>query len=170
MLWFFCQEAFVERSCVYNDEKQSPMHMRDKKVEQLLERTVDILLLRAGSLVTSTQLEDARKIHSEVYMAGVIVYFHGMAHTALQQGIQDVFDAYMLLIRQLRAVAGCVQYLPSQINNHFKSDGLRTGVLFQQIQVQLRKIEDEWFFPEIAAAVTGLDTMLALLQLRGLAT
>ena len=152
---------------------QGPVHMRDRTVAQLLERTVDILMLRAANnadVIESSALTQARTYPSFDYLHQVAGYFHTIALTNVTDPPR-VIRAYRLLELLLNALANRCRNAPqAQIRHpHFNHAGLRTRHLYSKIGEQLSRIENEQGFATTTTRNT-LNALLALLVANGLAT
>jgi hypothetical protein len=158
---------------VYNDEMQGPVHMRDKTVVQLLERTVDILMLRAANnadVIESSALTQSRSYQSFDYLHQVAGYFHTIALTNVTDPPR-VITAYRLLEQSLNVLANRCHAAPqAQIRHpYFVHTGPPTRRLCRKIEEQLLRIENEQG-QNITATRNRLNEMLVLLVRHGLAT
>ncbi len=147
--------------------------MRDKTVEQLLERTVDILMLRANVMPSdnqSVQVTAARKICTEEYITAVRTYF-GVQYrtTQITQAPADVIDTIDTLGRTLGDFVRRVDsdYLPEKIHPAFVFQGFPTRELFDKVKRQLELIDTHQHEPTDHIARI-LDSILALLVREGL--
>ena len=146
--------------------------MRDKTVVQLLERTVDILMLRAANNadeIESSALTQARSYPSYEYLNQVETYFNIIAR--LPTNPPEVIRAYQGLEQSLYELKFRCRAAPlDQIQHpYFVHIGLKTLHLYEKIEVELSRIENE---QGLATTNTRdrLNDMLVLLVRHGLAT
>ena len=146
---------------------QGLVHMRDKTVAQLLERTVDILMLRAANNadeIESSALIQARSYQSFDYLHQVARYFHTIALTNVTDP-PGVIRAYRLLEQSLNVLANRCRNAPqAQIRHpHFNHAGLTTHYLYSKIEEQLLRIENEQG-QNITATRNRLNELIMLVQ------
>ena len=152
---------------------QDLVYMLDKTVVQLLERTVDILMLRAANnadVIESSALTQSRSYQSFDYLRQVARYFHTIALTNVTDP-PGVIRAYRLLELSLNALANRCHNAPHAqiLHPHFNHAGLTTHNLYSKIDEQLSRIVNR---PGLTTTATRntLNALLALLVHHHLAT
>ena len=154
---------------------QGLVHMRDKTVAQLLERTVDILMLRAVNIPSenkSMALEAAKKVDTETYLRAVHAYFGDQYRTpriqTAQPDLVQAFDNLSVILTAHMRFADS-DFLPAKINPAFIFTGPPTRELFDKIKKQLVYLDG---IQHLDTDHIGrqLDVMLALLVRDGIVT
>ncbi len=166
--------------------------MRDKAVVQLLERTVDILMLRGGNAArfsrpgitteelgrvrfyspSGSLLQKTKKTRCENYITDVLEYIRKQIENTTVY--QDVKDAYIQLFNLLSLILRDVDWQEGIVNTGFESKDMNFRELLKKIKQQLGVMRDFYLlqqYPiEISDAEQQFDVVLALLVHHGLAT